>query len=264
MPALRAPSVASRTAGARAGATRSANPKWSAAWSSAPATNAVRPGVQLGRRIRAGHGRGLDVGLAIPEAEHDRCRRRRLLDPLGGDPILGAWCVPVDRGGRSGSRSNRVGAVGGGSAGSPGHTLERGMPAKIRSTMAGAPASTRLAIRRASLGRPTADAASAAMTSAITAPSSSRSAALAASPAPSRSPVRQRTSARSTRPRGSSSAETGHRLELDPRQRQRAEPQMRVGEDRFDRSGDGFDRRPGRGRRGGHDGSRRRGSSPRR
>ena len=74
--------------------------------------------------------------------------------------------------------------------------------------------------RRASVGRPRAAAASAATTRAISGPSSPSRLATAASPAPARSPVRQRASARSSRPSDVELVASGQGLELGPGERQ--------------------------------------------
>ncbi len=197
---LRAPSVASRIAGASAGASRRASPKWNAASSSAPATRAERPASSSS----AGSGNGVAAGSTRLSSSHSpivtgTAGAGGRLRSVGGR----SWPVPTDWSGLripSGSRSNSVGAVGGGSAASGGQTFERGIPAKTSSIPPVAFAFARSARRRASFGRPSAAAASAAMTRASGWLGSSPSATDAASPAPRRSPVRQRTSARSTRP----------------------------------------------------------------
>ena len=237
----RAPDVASSTAGASAGAIRSARLNRNAASSTDPATNAARPASSSAPGIRHRRRRGLHAGLGVPEPEGDRRGDGgRSGRGLGRRPRVTGRAADVGPGDRfrvaieqrrRGRR--RLGGIAGPDAG-PGHAGEDEVD---RAARPGQCAS--VARRRASVGRPRAAAASAAMTRTTTGPSSSRSAALAASPAPSRSPVRQRTSARSTSPSMSRRPIPAIVSSSDASQRQRPQTQVRLSQDEFQRPGPG-------------------------
>ena len=163
----RAPAVASRTAGASAGATRKASPKCRTASLNLPATSAVATSLELEGRLGEVARARLLGRVVGPEAEGHRSGRKRRdggrsrLDRGGGPPRRGlAGLPPVGcvRGPIEQRRRGRWRLVGSG-----GQTRDRGMPAKIASIEPVALAIARAASRRDSLGRPSEAAASAAI-----------------------------------------------------------------------------------------------------